>query len=313
MDSSKAFAEAEISVRKEDGTRPEGGAARGRAKARSRIAAAFHERFADEARFIKAWFENPIATGAVSPSGRFLSRAMARYVDATDGGAVIELGPGTGPVTQALLERGLDPRRLILVEYDQTFCRLLERRFPGVRVVQGDAYDLGRTLEGVLDAPAAAVVSSLPLLNRPEADRLALLSDAFALLAPDGVFVQFTYGMISPIPRRCAQQLAFSAEASQPVWLNLPPARVWCYRPASAAAPSKTDFAQTFVRNIRRHTNRVRDDILETRDRIETELRLARDRVRIDIAARSERMREEVRSNPALDLLRRLGEREDRR
>ena len=142
---------------------------------KSRIALAFQERFADEARFIKAWFENPVATGAVSPSGRFLSRAMARYVNVASDGPVIELGPGTGPVTQALLQRGLDPSRLILVEYDPAFCRLLERRFPGVRVVQGDAYNLRDTLAGVLDAPAAAVVSSLPLLNRPDPDRVALL------------------------------------------------------------------------------------------------------------------------------------------
>ncbi len=279
---------------------------------KSRIALAFQERFADEARFIKAWFENPVATGAVSPSGRFLSRAMARYVNVASDGPVIELGPGTGPVTQALLQRGLDPSRLILVEYDPAFCRLLERRFPGVRVVQGDAYNLRDTLAGVLDAPAAAVVSSLPLLNRPDPDRVALLADAFDLLSPTGVFVQFTYGMLSPIPRRAAGGVSYTAEASQPVWLNLPPARVWCYRPASAPVPRRANVAQRLVRNIKKHTNRVRDEILETRDRLETEIRLAKDRVRIDIAGRGTRVRDEVRDNPALEMIRKLGERRDR-
>ncbi|MBX9761076.1 MAG: methyltransferase domain-containing protein [Beijerinckiaceae bacterium] len=279
---------------------------------KSRIALAFQERFADEARFIRAWFENPVATGAVSPSGRFLSRAMARYVNAASDGPVVELGPGTGPVTQALLERGLDPSRLILVEYDPAFCRLLERRFPGVRVVQGDAYNLRDTLAGVLDAPAAAIVSSLPLLNRPDPDRVALLADAFELLSPTGVFVQFTYGMLSPIPRRGSEGVCYTAEASQPVWLNLPPARVWCYRPASAPTPRRANVAQRLVFNIKKHTNRVRDEILETRDRLGTEIRLAKDRVRIDIAGRGTRVRDEVRDNPALGMIRKLGERRDR-
>jgi phosphatidylethanolamine/phosphatidyl-N-methylethanolamine N-methyltransferase len=282
------------------------------AVSKSRIAHALQERFADEARFIKAWFENPVATGAVSPSGRFLSRAMARYVNVASSGPVIELGPGTGPVTQALLQRGIDPARLILVEYDPAFCRLLERRFPGVRVVQGDAYNLSQTLAGVLDEPAAAVVSSLPLLNRPDSDRTNLLADAFALLSPTGVFVQFTYGMLSPIPRRTLESVSFTAEASQPVWLNLPPARVWCYRPASSPLPRKANVAQRLVGNIKKHTNRVRDGFLETRDRLETEIRLAKDRMRIDIAGSGARVREEVRSSPALELIRKLGERRER-
>lgn len=279
---------------------------------KSRIANAFQERFGDEASFIKTWFENPVATGAVSPSGRYLSRAMARYVSEASEGPVIELGPGTGPVTQALLERGVDPSRLILVEFDLAFCQLLERRFPGVRVVQGDAYNLSKTLAGVLDGPAAAVVSSLPLLNRPEPDRIALLADAFGMLGPDGVFVQFTYGMVSPIPRRAAQSVSYTAEASQPVWLNLPPARVWCYRPASAPQPRKVNAAQRLVRNIKKHTNRVRDEILETRDRLGTEIRLVKDRVRIDIASHGTRMRDEVRDNRALEVIRKFSERRER-
>jgi phosphatidylethanolamine/phosphatidyl-N-methylethanolamine N-methyltransferase len=109
------------------------------------------ERFADEARFFRTWFENPGVTGAVSPSGRALARTMARYVDPDLPGPIVELGPGTGPVTQALLRRGVSPSRLVLVEYEPKFCKLLERRFPGVRVIEGDAYRLGRTLEGLLD------------------------------------------------------------------------------------------------------------------------------------------------------------------
>ncbi len=189
-------------------------------------------RFADEARFIKTWLDNPILTGAVSPSGRFLARMMARAIDPDGTGPIVELGPGTGPITQALLSRGVDPRRLLLVEFDSSFCGLLRKRFPQVSVLQADAYDLRQSLTGTLTAPAAAIVSSLPLLNKPDAQRLSLIEDAFSMMAPGGSFVQFTYGMNSPVPRSAAEN--FDAEVSPAVWLNLPPARVWIYRRKSA-------------------------------------------------------------------------------
>jgi phosphatidylethanolamine/phosphatidyl-N-methylethanolamine N-methyltransferase len=118
---------------------------------------------ADQAHFLKTLIDRPRLTGSVAPSGRFLARAMAQAVDPSRDGLVIELGPGTGPVTQALVERGISRQRLVLIEYDQGFCRLLAQRFPGVRVVQGDAYDLPKSLAALVDQPIAAVVSSLPL------------------------------------------------------------------------------------------------------------------------------------------------------
>jgi len=114
---------------------------------------------------------------------------------------VIELGPGTGPVTEALVQRGIDPKRLILVEFDPDFCRLLRTRYPEATVVQGDAYRLRRLLEGIVREPAAAVVSGLPLMTKPLRTRLRLISDAMALLKPGAPFVQFTYAVGSPIPK----------------------------------------------------------------------------------------------------------------
>jgi len=184
---------------------------------------------ADNARFLRSWIENPRGVGAVSPSGPALARAMASYVDLTREGPVVELGPGTGPVTQALLERGVPASRLLLIEYEASFCDLLRRRFPGVEVVQGDAYSLKQTLSGKLEGPIAAVVSSLPLLNQPESDRLRLLDQAFEMMAPGGVLIQFTYGLFSPMPlKRHPGGSAFSSEVSR-VWANIPPARVWRY------------------------------------------------------------------------------------
>jgi phosphatidylethanolamine/phosphatidyl-N-methylethanolamine N-methyltransferase len=184
-------------------------------------------RFDDEVRFIRSWIEKPLSTGAVMPSGKFLARTMARYVDTGATGPVVELGPGTGPVTEALIEHGVEPSRLVLVEFNPTFCRMLRSKFPAATVVQGDAYSLRRALGGVLDAPAAAVVSGLPLMTKPMITRLRLITDAFAMMAQSGPFIQFTYAMFPPIPTDFS---GVSAEPSETIWMNLPPARVWVYR-----------------------------------------------------------------------------------
>jgi phosphatidylethanolamine/phosphatidyl-N-methylethanolamine N-methyltransferase len=184
---------------------------------------------ADSARFLRALVAAPRLTGAVAPSGRALARAMAAAIGSPSQGLVVELGPGTGPVTQSLIETRVAPERLVLVEYDPGFCQMLERRFGGVRVIQGDAYDLPLTLASFAGQPIAAVVSSLPLLNQPPPRRTKLIADAFALMGPSGIFVQFTYGLQSPIPREaCANR--YSAVRSRPILRNLPPAFVWTYR-----------------------------------------------------------------------------------
>jgi phosphatidylethanolamine/phosphatidyl-N-methylethanolamine N-methyltransferase len=184
-------------------------------------------RLDDEVRFIRSWIERPLSTGAVTPSGKLLARTMARYVDPNSSGPVVELGPGTGPVTEALVKAGVAPSRLVLVEFNPTFCRLLRARYPEATLVQGDAYSMRRLLETLLLQPAAAVVSGLPLMTKPIKMRLRLLRDAFDLMLPSAPFVQFTYSVASPVPTRLK---GVTAEASERIWMNLPPARVWVYR-----------------------------------------------------------------------------------
>jgi phosphatidylethanolamine/phosphatidyl-N-methylethanolamine N-methyltransferase len=181
----------------------------------------------DEVRFIRSWIERPLTIGAVAPSSKMLARAMARYVDPHSDGPVVELGPGTGPVTAALVEAGVDPARLVLVEFNPAFCRILRARYPDATLVQGDAYSMRRLLETLLLQPAAAVVSGLPLVTKPVRMRLRLIRDAFDLMLPGAPFVQFTYSVASPLPRRFG---GFSVEASERIWMNIPPARVWVYR-----------------------------------------------------------------------------------
>lgn len=199
---------------------------RGTADDLKRTAKVAADKIEDEARFIRTWIENPLKTGAVSPSSPELCREMAAHVDITSTGVVIELGPGTGPVTEALLARGLPPERLVLIEYDGDFCRLLRERFPGVTVVQGDAYALRQTLGAMADQPVAAVVSSLPLMTRPPSVRKALLAEALDMVVPGAPYIQFTYAAKPPVPHGPA----YETQRGKRIWRNIPPARVWIYR-----------------------------------------------------------------------------------
>lgn len=177
--------------------------------------------------FLSSWFKNPKTVGAIAPSGVALSRQMAAIVDPSIDGPIVELGPGTGPVTAALLARGIDPARLVLVEYDQAFCKTLRAKFPAVKVVQGDAFALDETLRGHAEAPLCAIVSSLPLLNFTPEQRRSLVETGMRMLRPQSPFIQFTYGANSPLP---VESPLYETSATRRVWRNLPPARVWTYR-----------------------------------------------------------------------------------
>jgi phosphatidylethanolamine/phosphatidyl-N-methylethanolamine N-methyltransferase len=134
-------------------------------------------------------------------------------------------------------------------------------------------------LRGRLRRPPAAIVSSLPLLLKPETQRLALLADAFDCMSPDGCFVQFTYGRVSPVRRDKASALDFHVEASPPVWLNLPPARVWIYRRHAQAAKSvvqrRPNPAQEFFDRLKLGTEKIHLDLKK-------EIAAAKARLRIE-------------------------------
>jgi len=228
------------------------------------------DRLGDEARFIRSWLENPRLAGAITPSGRFLARAMAQCVDPAGDGPIIELGPGTGPVTQALLARGIAAERLVLVEFEPSFCNLLTHKFPRAKVIRGDAYRLAETLAGHLGGRRpAAIVSSLPLLTKPENARIALLRQALDLMGPNGRFIQFTYGVKSPVPTHVGGALHFRTQALAPIWLNLPPARIYVYRHVDCPKIElPTDMIDKLVQHSIRFGREIRDELDEARARL---------------------------------------------
>jgi phosphatidylethanolamine/phosphatidyl-N-methylethanolamine N-methyltransferase len=185
------------------------------------------ERFEDEVRFFKTWATSPIKMGSVSPTSRALASLMVKHAGPDPSGYTLEIGPGTGVVTQALLAAGIPPDRIVSVEYDKDFCRLLRKRFPGMAIMQGDALDLDRALGEYRDVTCSAVLSGLPLLNVPRAKRVPYLESLFDRLVPGGKIAQLSY---SPVPPQDAVPGRFTVQGSKWVTLNFPPGRVWVYR-----------------------------------------------------------------------------------
>lgn len=155
---------------------------------------------------------------------------MAASVDPARPGVVIEYGAGTGAFTAALVRRGVDEGRLVLVEPEPSFAELLRARFPRSRVVEADARGVPALLarEGGERGQVAAAVSGMPILQWPAAERLRLVLATLRLaVAPGAPFVQFTYFPGSPVP---LAGRALRGRATPTIWRNLWPARVWTYR-----------------------------------------------------------------------------------
>lgn len=171
--------------------------------------------------FVRELMVNPAAVGAVWPSSALLARYMAGFVPPSGTGLVVELGAGTGAVTQALLDRGVTADRLIVIERSPVFVAHLRKRFPHVKVVCGDAALLGTLLP--TDPSIDAIVSSMPLRSLPRQDAEAVVGQWRDVLTPGALVVQFTYALRGSL-RHLTR--GFIPRASRIAWANFPPARV---------------------------------------------------------------------------------------
>jgi len=183
----------------------------------------------DTTLFLQEWLANPQRTGAVAPSSPRLAAAMARWLPSDPKSFVLELGPGTGAVTEALLKRGLREDRLVAIEKNPKLAQLLRERFPSAQIITGDAWHLDALLRERLEPieSVGAVISSLPLLNFSPAEAEALEEKIRAVLEHDGKWVQFSYHLGNRRPHGTSR---FQRLASNIIWLNIPPARVNVYQ-----------------------------------------------------------------------------------
>jgi phosphatidylethanolamine/phosphatidyl-N-methylethanolamine N-methyltransferase len=180
---------------------------------------------ADSSLFLREWFANPQRTGSVAPSSPKLAAAMAHWLPSDPKSFVLELGPGTGAVTEALIKRGLREDRLVAIEHNPKMAHLLREKFPRAQIITGDAWHLDVLLRGRREPieSVGAVISSLPLLNFPLKEAEALAQKIRNILEPHGNWVQYSYRIHKLRPRGSS---SFRLRASKIVWLNLPPARV---------------------------------------------------------------------------------------
>ncbi len=187
--------------------------------------------FKESGYLFKLWLKNPRQIGAIAASGPDLAAAMARQIPKPLHGYVVELGGGTGPVTQAILASGIAPERLIVVERDPDLHKILVKKFPDVRILLGDALHLGQLLKRNGIRPIGAVVSGLPLLAMKKSVQHRIGAQIFRVLEPGAPLIQFTYGLFSPLSRR---RLGLDGRIEARILNNLPPASVWRYcRPAA--------------------------------------------------------------------------------
>jgi|RhiMethySRZTD1v2_1073278.scaffolds.fasta_scaffold01907_4 phosphatidylethanolamine/phosphatidyl-N-methylethanolamine N-methyltransferase len=182
--------------------------------------------FSESRLLFKLWLKNPRKIGAVAVSSSELAAAMARQVPRGPGW-VVELGGGTGSVTKALLKAGTPPEKLIVVERDPTLHKVLQERYPGVKVLLGDAGRLQSLLKREGIDHVKAIVSSLPLISMKRSLQDRITAQAFMVLQPGAPLIQFTYSLFSPIARR---RHGVHGEVGDRVLQNLPPASVWIYR-----------------------------------------------------------------------------------
>ncbi len=180
-------------------------------------------------RFFRGLVTEPKTVGAIVPTSVFMARRMASVANPASSLPVLELGPGTGVVTRALMRRGIAPDKLVSVEYSKQFCRHLRREFPGIRLIQGDAFALGEALGDLAPSHFDCVISGLPLLNFSLEQRLSLLEDVLGRLPKGRPFLQFSYGPVAPIPLGRGH---YSVERFGWEIRNIPPAQMWLYRRA---------------------------------------------------------------------------------
>jgi phospholipid N-methyltransferase len=172
--------------------------------------------------FYKALFKNPRSVGSVIPSSKYLARKIAGFIPLEAEGFVIELGPGTGAITRAILRQGVAHHQLIAIESSADLVAALHERFPQIQIIHGNADQLSSLLAKI-HGPIKAIVSSIPLLLSEANERENILTEIEKVLEPGGYYIQYTYGF-----KKSAIELKqhFKKIYSTRVWLNLPPARV---------------------------------------------------------------------------------------
>lgn len=187
----------------------------------------FEKKFDEEIRFFKGMMQGPKTVGAIVPTSSVTARKMASVINPNSGLPVLELGPGTGVITKAILARGVKPEHLFSVEYSEDFHRHLVDAYPGVNFIHGDAFALDTALGAHAATTFDCVISAVPLLSFPVAERTRLLEDLLDRVPLGRPVVQISYGPMSPV---VAHPDRYHIQHFDFIVRNIPPAQLWIYR-----------------------------------------------------------------------------------
>ncbi|HBF31947.1 phospholipid N-methyltransferase PmtA [Rhizobium sp.] len=185
------------------------------------------KKFDEEIRFFKGVMQGPKQVGAIVPTSGITARRMASIVNPESGLPVLELGPGTGVITKAILGRGIAPEKLVSVEYSANFYQHLKATIPSVNFIQGNAFDMENTLGPLAGLTFDCVISAVPLLNFPMQERVRLVEDMLDRVPHGRPFMQISYGPMSPV---IANGGNYYVQHFDFVVRNIPPAQLWVYR-----------------------------------------------------------------------------------
>jgi phosphatidylethanolamine/phosphatidyl-N-methylethanolamine N-methyltransferase len=178
--------------------------------------------------FLSRWARNPLQMGSITPSSPALCRRIARHTTWAKDEVVVELGAGTGVISRTLLENGLPPEKLYVVEIEPGMAAHLRDTLPGANVLTGDAFELAKILPRALHGKVGTAICGIPLVLLPLAQQQRFVQ-AVEAVAPGRGFLLYTYCVTSPLPYR-----KLGLDAKREAWtpLNVPPASVWRYTPA---------------------------------------------------------------------------------
>jgi len=183
-------------------------------------------KFGDKLEFARGLVTKPKTLGAIAPTSARMATKMASLVRPDSGLPVLELGPGTGVITKAILDTGIKPENVYSIEYSADFLPGLKRRYPGINFIHGDAFKIREIAEELGISRFDCVISALPLLNFPISQRLRLIVASLKLMEHERPLVQFSYGPRPPVPERSRN---FKVNHLGTVLRNIPPARIWTY------------------------------------------------------------------------------------
>ena len=185
----------------------------------------------DKMKLLYLWFKNyikhPLEIGAIFPTSKITSKLMASELDIKKDSIVVELGPGTGKITQAILDKGVNEKNLILVEINDQFSNALKIKYPKINIFSEDAVTFFEKFEERYKRKIDIIISAIPLVSLDKNNNDLLCDLAIKNLSSKGKFIQITYFIKCSFSENIIKKLQLKKSLVGFSLINIPPAFVW--------------------------------------------------------------------------------------